>query len=149
MHKTIRSVTEDIEALRFNTAISKLMELSNAIIALEEKPRPVVEALVLLLAPFAPHLAEELWSVLGHSGSLARAPWPSFDQALAQDERREYAVQINGKLRHKVIAAAGLSAADLVRTVRADPRVSALLDGKQVIKEVAVPGRLINFVVKE
>ena len=149
MHKTIRLVSEDIEALRFNTAISKLMELSNAIIALEEKPRPVVEALVLLLAPFAPHLAEELWSVLGHSGSLARAPWPSFDQALAEDERREYAVQINGKLRHKVIAAAGLSAADLVRTVRADPRVSALLDGKQVIKEVAVPGRLINFVVKE
>ena len=151
MHKTIRLVSEDIEALRFNTAISKLMELSNAIIALEEKPRPVVEALVLLLAPFAPHLAEELWSVLGHSGaSLARAPWPSFDQALAQDERREYAVQINGKLRHKVIAAAGLSAADLVRTVRAVHGTStALLDGKQVIKEVAVPGRLINFVVKE
>ena len=148
MHKTIRSVSEDIEALRFNTAISKLMAYSTAIVALEEKPRSVVETLILLLAPFAPHIVEELWSILEHRGSLAHAAWPGFDPMLAEDEHREYAVQINGKLRHKVLAASGLSAADLVRTVRADPRVHQLLEGKQLIKEIAVPDRLVNFVVK-
>jgi leucyl-tRNA synthetase len=149
MHKTIRSVTGDIEALRFNTAVSKLMEMSNAVLSLERKPRSVVETLVLLLAPFAPHLAEELWSVLGHEGSLAFAPWPSFDAALAEDELREYVVQVNGKLRHKVLADAGLSAADLVQTIKADLRVTELLQGKQIVKEIAVPGRLVNFVVRD
>jgi leucyl-tRNA synthetase len=149
MHKTIRSVTGDIEALRFNTAVSKLMEMSNAVLSLERKPRSVVETLVLLLAPFAPHLAEELWSVLGHEGSLAFAPWPSFDAALAEDELREYVVQVNGKLRHKVLADAGLSAADLVQTIKADLRVTELLQRKQIVKEIAVPGRLVNFVVRD
>jgi leucyl-tRNA synthetase len=149
VHKTIRSVTEDIEALRFNTAIAKLMEMSNALIALERKPRSVVETLVLLLAPFAPHLAEELWSILRHEASLAYAPWPSFDPALAEDELREYVVQVNGKLRHKVLAEASLATANLLETVKADPRVIELLQGKHIVKEVAVPGRLVNFVVAE
>jgi leucyl-tRNA synthetase len=149
MHKTIRSVTGDIEALRFNTAVSKLMEMSHAVLSLERKPRSVVETLVLLLAPFAPHLAEELWSALGHEGSLAFAPWPSFDAALAEDELREYVVQVNGKLRHKILADAGLSAADLVQTIKADLRVTELLQGKQIVKEIAVPGRLVNFVVRD
>jgi leucyl-tRNA synthetase len=148
MHKTIRSVGEDIEAMRFNTAISKLMEMSNALTALDRTPRSVVEVFVLLLAPFAPHICEELWGLLGHETSLAYESWPIFDSALADDERREYAVQINGKLRHKVLAASGLSATDLVLMVRADPRVASLLDGKQIVKEVVVPNRLINFVVK-
>jgi leucyl-tRNA synthetase len=107
-----------------------------------------VEVFVLLLAPFAPHICEELWGLLGHETSLAYASWPIFDSALADDERREYVVQINGKLRHKVLAASGLSGADLVLMVRADPRVASLLDGKQIVKEVVVPNRLINFVVK-
>lgn len=148
MHKTIRSLGEDIEAMRFNTAISKLMEMSNALTALDRTPRSVVEVFVLLLAPFAPHICEELWGLLGHETSLAYESWPIFDSALADDERREYVVQINGKLRHKVLAASGLSGADLVLMVRADPRVANLLDGKQIVKEVVVPNRLINFVVK-
>jgi leucyl-tRNA synthetase len=148
MHKTIRSVGEDIEAMRFNTAISKLMEMSNALIALERKPRSVVEVFLLLLAPFAPHICEELWALLDHDTSLAYETWPIFDPALADDELREYVVQVNGILRHKVLAASGLSAADLIRTVRADPRVTGLLEGKQIVKEVAVPNRLVNFVVK-
>jgi leucyl-tRNA synthetase len=149
MHETIRSVSDDIEALRFNTAISKLMEMSNALTSLERKPRSVVEVFVLLLAPFAPHIAEELWNLLGHEKSLAHASWPTFDPALAEDEFREYAVQINGRLRHKVIASAGLSAEDLARTIKADPHVAGLLEGKQIIKEVAVPNRLVNFVVRD
>jgi leucyl-tRNA synthetase len=148
-HKTIRSVTEELEALRFNTAIAKLMEMSNAVLSLERKPRVVVETFVLLLAPFAPHLAEELWNVLGHKESLAYAPWPDFDPVLAEDERREYVVQVNGKLRHKVVADAGLSAASLLETVKADPRVTELLRGKQIVKEFTVPGRLVNFVVSD
>jgi leucyl-tRNA synthetase len=149
LHKTIRSVTDDIEALRFNTAISRLMEMSNALLSLECKPRSVAETFVLLLAPFAPHLAEELWSALGHERSLAHAPWPSFDPALAEDELRDYAVQINGKLRHKVRADAGLSGVDLVQTIKADPRVGELLQARTIVKEVAVPGRLVNFVVAD
>ncbi len=149
MHKTIRSIGEDIEALHFNTAISKLMAFSNALVSLEKKPRPAVEALILLLAPFAPHIAEELWSILGHEKSIAHAVWPSFDPALAEDEQREYVVQINGKLRHKVIAAAGLSPSELIQAVRSDPHVKALLEGKAIIKEIAVPDRLVNFVVKD
>jgi leucyl-tRNA synthetase len=148
-HKTVRSVTEDIEALRFNTAIAKLMEMSNALQALERLPRDVVGSLVLLLSPFAPHLAEELWSILGHQESLAFAPWPSFGPALTEDGVREHVVQINGKLRHKVRADAGLSAADLLESIKADPRVIELLQGKQVVRAVAVPGRLVNFVVQD
>jgi leucyl-tRNA synthetase len=148
-HKTVRSVTEDIETLRFNTAIAKLMEMSNALLSLERKPRVVVEAFVLLLSPFAPHLAEELWRVLGYQDSLAYAPWPTFDPALAQDELREYVVQVNGKLRHRVYADFGLSVVDLLATVKADPRVIELLQGKHIVKEVAVPGRLVNFVVRD
>jgi leucyl-tRNA synthetase len=148
-HKTVRSVTEDIETLRFNTAIAKLMEMSNALLALERKPRVVVETFVLMLSPFAPHLAEELWSILGYQESLAHAPWPPFDPALAQDELREYVVQVNGKLRHRLFADAGLSGAGLLETVKADPHVIALLQGKQIVKEVAVPGRLVSFVVRD
>ncbi len=147
MHKSVRAVSEDIDAMRFNTAISKLMEMSNTLIALDQRPRAAVETFVLLLAPFAPHICEELWCMLGHKTSLAYAPWPSFDETLAEDERREYAVQINGKLRHKVFAAPGLSADTLLIVVKNDPRVSTLLEGKQIRKEIAVPDRLVNFVV--
>jgi leucyl-tRNA synthetase len=122
--------------------------MANALIALERKSRPIVEVFVLLLAPFAPHICEELWALLGHRTSLAYEPWPSFDPALAEDELREYVVQINGKLRHKVLAAPGLSADALLHAVKDDPRVSASLEGKQIVKEVAVPDRLVNFVVK-
>lgn len=135
--------------MRFNTAISKLMEMSNALIALERRPRAAVETFVLLLAPFAPHICEELWCILGHQTSVAYAPWPSFNEDLAEDERREYVVQINGKLRHKVFAAPGLSTTALLSAVKNDPRVSALLEGKQIIKEIVVPDRLVNFAVRD
>ena len=149
MHKTIRLVGDDIEEMRFNTAISKLMEMSNALISLDRKPRSVVEVFVLLLAPFAPHICEELWSLLGHETSLAYQPWPLFDPALAEDERREYVVQVNGKLRHRVLAAPGLSAGALLDAIKGDPRVRELLEGKEVVKEIAIPDRLVNFVVTD
>ncbi len=98
MHRTIRHVTEDIEALRFNTAVARLMAFGNALTPLDVRPRAAVEALVLLLSPFAPHVGEELWGKLGHGPTLAYAPWPVFDAALARDEQRAYVVQVNGKL---------------------------------------------------
>jgi leucyl-tRNA synthetase len=148
-HKTVRAVTEGIENLRFNTSIARLMELVNALTPMEKRPRSVVQSLVLLLAPFAPHLCEELWRVLGHGESLAYAPWPIFDPDLGRDEQREYVVQLNGRIRHTIVADAELGTDTLLALVKADRRVKELLAGKQIVKEIAVPGRLVNFVVRE
>jgi leucyl-tRNA synthetase len=104
---------------------------------------------VLLLAPFAPHLCEELWCVLGHGESLAYAPWPIFDPDLASDEQREYVVQLNGRVRHKIVADADMAADALLALTKADRRVKELLAGKEIVREIAVPGRLVNFVVRE
>lgn len=147
-HKTVGAVTDDIEALRFNTAVARLMELANVLTAAAVRPREVVETFVLLLAPFAPHIAEELWGKLGHEGTLAYASWPGFDPALAQDESQEYVVQVNGKLRHRFQASAGLDAEALLAAAKAEPQVVALLKGRTVLKEIAVPGRLVNLVVR-
>ena len=148
-NKTIRAVGEDIEAMRFNTAIAKLMELTNALVGLEQRPRSVVEDLVLLIAPFAPHIAEELWAFLGHDASLAHAEWPSFDVSNTAEAMIEYVVQINGKMRHKIVAPAALSAEALVETVLADPRAATQIEGRRILKTVAVPGRLVNFVLSD
>jgi leucyl-tRNA synthetase len=147
-HKTVAAVTEDIDALRFNTAIARLMELANALTAATVRPHESVETFVLLLAPFAPHIAEELWSKLGHHGTLANVKWPSFDPALAQDEQQEYVVQVNGRVRYRFCAVAGLDPAALVTAAKAYPQVAALLRGKIIEKEIAIPGRLVSFVVR-
>ncbi|TGE01626.1 leucine--tRNA ligase [Methylobacterium nonmethylotrophicum] len=147
-HATAAAVTDDIEALRFNTAIARLMEMANALTGAAVRPREVVESFVLLLAPFAPHIAEELWCTLGHAGSLAHAPWPAFARALAQAESQDYVVQVNGKIRHRFRAPAGLDADALPEAARAEAPVATLLDGRTVVKVVAVPGRLVNFVVR-
>jgi len=121
----------------------------NALTPLELRPRSVVQALVLLLAPFAPHLCEELWRVLGHGESLAYAPWPIFYSDLASDDRREYVVQLNGRIRHKIVADADMAADTLLALIKADQRVKELLAGKEIVKEIIVPGRLVNFVVRD
>ena len=147
-HQTVASVTGDIEALRFNTAIARLMEMANGLTVAPVRPREVVETFVKLLAPFAPHLAEELWSKLGHEGSLAYAAWPGFDPAITQDDTQEYVVQVNGKVRHRFEGSTGLDAIALLATAKADSVVTALLDGKTLVKEIVIPGRLVNFVVE-
>jgi leucyl-tRNA synthetase len=148
LHQTIRVVTRDIAALAFNTAISRMMEFTNFFTTASERPRVVMEKFVLLLSPFAPHIAEELWQALGHGESLAHEPWPEFDAALAKEDTIEVPVQINGKVRSKIVVPCDVDQAGLEVAAREDERVAELLAGKQVVKVIVVPGRLVNFVVK-
>jgi leucyl-tRNA synthetase len=148
LHKTIEAVTDDIDKLKFNTAIARMIEFTNHFTKATERPKAVLESFVLLLAPFAPHMAEELWQALGHRKTLAYEPWPIFDPNLARDDTVEVPVQINGKVRSKVAVAADADAATIEQAARADVRIAELLADKQLVKTVVVPGRLVNFVVK-
>jgi leucyl-tRNA synthetase len=148
LHQTIQVVTRDIAALAFNTAISRMMEFTNFFTTASERPRVVMEKFVLLLSPFAPHIAEELWQALGNRESLAHEPWPEFDPSLAKEDTIEVPVQINGKVRSKVNVPAETDQAGLETAARADVRIAELLNGRQVLKAIVVPGRLVNFVVK-
>lgn len=148
LHKTIKAVTEDIEKLSFNTAISRMMEFTNALSPAAPRPKSVLEPFVLLLSPFAPHLAEELWEVLGHKESLAYEPWPSFDEGKIAEDTVEVPVQVNGKLRGKVQVPADADQATIQHAAGSDETVAGFLDGKSIVKVIVVPGRLVNFVVK-
>ena len=147
LHAAIQKVTDDVEGLRFNTAISALMEFVNAATKWETVPKAVLEPFVLLLAPFAPHLAEELWQTLGHAESLTYAEWPAFDPELLKADTVEIAVQVNGKLRGTVEVAAEASKDAMIEAARAEENVARYLEDGTVRKEIAVPGRLVNFVV--
>jgi leucyl-tRNA synthetase len=150
LHKTIAAVRDGMESLRFNVSIARITELNNRLTAHHAEsgiPREVAEPLVLLLAPLAPHAAEELWARLGHEGSLAREPFPEADPALLVDDSIEIPVQINGKVRTRLTVAAGLSPAELEAAARAVDAVAALLTGSTVRKVIAVPDKLVNFVV--
>jgi leucyl-tRNA synthetase len=146
--RTVAAVTDDIEAMRFNTAISRLMEFTNAFTGDDVRPRSAMKTFTLLLAPLAPHIAEELWQILGHENTLAYEPWPTYDPALLKEEAIEIPVQISGKLRGRVIVPADADGPAIEAAARADERIAALLDGKTVVKVVIVPGKLINFVVR-
>ncbi|MDX1945178.1 MAG: leucine--tRNA ligase [Pirellulaceae bacterium] len=148
LHKTIKQVTGDIQQLQFNTAIARMMEFTNFFTKQAVRPHEVLEKFVLLLAPFAPHIAEELWQLLGHEKTLAYEPWPAFDEAYTKDAEIEIPVQILGKLRSKVVVPAGSDQATLITAARADARIAELLVGKEVVKTIVVPGKLVNFVVK-
>jgi leucyl-tRNA synthetase len=147
LHRTIRSVTEDLEGLHFNTAISRLMEFVNFFTAQETRPLGCIEPFVLMLAPLAPHIAEELWQALGHTDTLAYASWPVFDERYTREETIEVPVQVNGRLRGHLTAPLNATNADLERAALADPRVLKYLEGKEVRKVIVVPKKLINIVV--
>jgi leucyl-tRNA synthetase len=146
LHRTIKAVTEDMEALRFNTAISRLMEFVNAFTGEPRRPRACLEPFVLMLAPLAPHVAEELWAALGHAGTLAYAPWPTCDEALTRESTIEVPVQIDGKVRSRLTLPADADRAAIESAALADPRVKELLAGRPPRKVVVVPGRLVNIV---
>jgi leucyl-tRNA synthetase len=148
LHKTIKQVTSDLHQMQFNTAIARMMEFTNFFTKESVRPHAVMEQFILLLSPFAPHIAEELWQLLGHSTTLAYEPWPQYDDALTKDAEIEIPVQILGKLRSKVTVPAGSDQATIIAAARADSRISELLTGKEVVKTIVVPGKLVNFVVK-
>ncbi len=148
LHAAIRKVTDDIEGMRFNTAISALMEFVNAATPWPSRPRAVLEPAVLLLSPFAPHLAEELWERLGHGESLATAPWPEAEDRWLASDTVEVAVQVNGKTRGAVSVPKDADAAAAVAAAREIPAVARQLEGKAIRKEIYVPGRILNLIVK-
>jgi leucyl-tRNA synthetase len=147
LHQTIHKVSEDLDGMRFNTAIAAMMEFTNHLTPLPVRPRAVLEPFVLLLSPFAPHLAEELWRALGHKSTLAYEPWPKYDPELTKADEIEVPVQINGKLRAKLTVPADIDEATMRETALADPRIRSLINGKQVRKVIVVPGKLVNIVV--
>jgi leucyl-tRNA synthetase len=148
LHKTIKQVTRDIENKDFNTAIARMMEFTNFFTKQTVRPKSVMQSFVLILSPFAPHIAEELWQLLGAKKTLAYEPWPSYDEALTKDAEIEIPVQILGKLRGKVIVPADSDQDTILAAAQADPRISELLTGKTIVKSIVVPGKLVNFVVK-
>ncbi|HEX4000493.1 MAG TPA: leucine--tRNA ligase [Pirellulales bacterium] len=148
LHKTIAAVTRDIERLDFNTAIARMMEFTNFFTKADVRPREIMESFVLLLSPFAPHLAEELWELLDHKKSLAYEPWPAADADWLREDTIELPVQINGKVRARIQAPTGSDSAALEALARADAKIAEQLDGKTVVKVVVIPSRMVSFVVK-
>lgn len=147
LHQTIKKVTDDIEAIRLNTAISALMIFVNETNKVQDHAKEVIEKFVLLLAPFAPHQAEELWRHLGHAKTLAREPWPSYDPKYLEEDEMEMAILVSGKVRSKMVVAKGLSEEAIRQMALNDDKIKPLLDGKKVKQVVVVPGRVVNVVL--
>jgi len=154
-HQTIRKVTGDLERLRFNTMLAALMEFTNYLAGVKEAGavdlsdwKEAVDTLLLLLAPTAPHLAEELWQQTGHSYSIHNQSWPRWDEELAKDEEITLVVQVNGKLRDRMVVPASITEAEARQAALESQRVKAYLEGKEVVKTIYVPGRLVNLVVR-
>jgi leucyl-tRNA synthetase len=148
MHRMLDKVTSDIDSLSFNTAIAKMMEFVNFATPLQERPREMLSLFVSVLSPFAPHLAEELWTVLGNTSPVSLAAWPLVETCWLQDATLEIPVQVQGKLRARITVPAGTDAVGLEAAAVAEPKIAALLAGKTIVKVVAVPGRMVNFVIK-
>jgi leucyl-tRNA synthetase len=153
LHQTIKRVTDDFQGRwHFNTSIADIMELVNDLYLVEDLPESLLadvqRDLVLLLAPFAPYLAHELWEMLHEKGSLLKAPWPKYDPALAKEDEIEIPVQVNGKLRSVVVVPAGSSEDAIREAALEDAKIKALIAGKQIVKKIVVPGKLVNIVVR-
>ena len=150
LHRTIRAVAEGYESLRFNTSIARISELNNAVTQAYPDggaPRALAEPMVLMLAPLAPHIAEELWHRLGHQGSLAWSPFPAVDERFLVEDTIEIPVQVNGKVRSVITVPTAADRAEVAAAARSDDKVLAALAGRAVQRVVVVPGRLVNLVV--
>jgi leucyl-tRNA synthetase len=154
LHQTVRKITEDFETRwHFNTCIASIMELVNLLYAEEAgisaaAMPEILQKMALMLAPFAPYLAQEMWEELGNQGPVFRQPWPQFDPELAQEEGAEVVIQVNGKLRGRITVPFGTTQDELGARAKADDKVKAAIEGKQVVKIVVVPDKLVNIVVK-
>lgn len=147
-HKAIKKVSSDIEDMKFNTAIACLMSLVNDVYSLGKISREQLQIFIELLCPFAPHLCEEIWEFMGGEGFLSQHAWPKYDEEKTIDAQTEIGVQVNGKVRGKLVISTGAAKEDVLAAAKADEKIAALLEGKTLVKEVYVPNRLVNFVVK-
>ena len=147
-HKTIKKVTNDIEDMKFNTAIASLMTLLNDITAAGAISKEDLGIFAKLLCPFAPHVAEEIWEVLGNDGFISMAKWPEYDEAKTIDASVEIGVQVNGKLKGTIVIPTGCEKDKVLEIAKADEKVKAAIDGKALVKEIYVPNKIVNFVVK-
>jgi len=148
LHKLIKKVGEDIQAMKFNTAIAAMMEFVNTVFRAGKISKDQAERFVLVLSPFAPHICEELWQLLGHDQSLAYQTWPAYDEQMIAEETVELAVQVNGKVRGRVTVPADASDEQVAQAATSAESVAAAIGDKQVVKKIVVPGRLVNLVVK-
>ena len=148
MNKIIKKVSSDIDTMSFNTAISALMVYTNLLTAMEEDiPYQALETLALLVSPFAPHLAEECWSILGHKDSLAYHAWPTYDEQLCVDSTAVIGIQINGKVRATIEMEKAISESDAIDLAKQNAQVMKYIQDKPFKKVIYVPGRILNFIV--
>ena len=147
-HKTIKKVTEDIDALKFNTAIAALMSLINEISEEGQLTKKELKTFLLILNPFAPHITEELWKQSGFEGLLAKAEWPKYEPEKCKEDTVEIAISVNGKPRSRINIAADLDSKDVIEMAKKDERILQLIEGKEIIKELYVKGKLVNIVIK-
>jgi leucyl-tRNA synthetase len=155
MHQTVKRVTQDIDRIRFNPMVAALMEYTNHLHRIKEAGgvaaaawQEAVRALLLMLAPTAPHLAEELWQRSGYDYSIHDQAWPEWDEALVQEDEITIVVQVNGKVRDKLTAPASVSAEAAKQMAQEQPKVKTHLEGKNIVNIIYVPGKLVNIVVK-
>ena len=148
LHKTIKKVTSDIEDMKFNTAIASLMAFLNDVYDAGKRDREELMAYLKLLCPFAPHLAEEIWEKSGGKGFLSLAEWPAYDEAKTVDQTVEIGVQINGKLRSTVVIPTDCAKEEVFAAAKANEKIASLIAGKALVKEIYVPNKIVNFVVK-
>ncbi|MFH0956088.1 MAG: class I tRNA ligase family protein, partial [Candidatus Falkowbacteria bacterium] len=148
LHKTIKKVSEDIGGLRFNTAISQMMIFVNFVGKFKIMPRAATEKFLIILAPFAPHLAEELWSELGHKQSIFKEKWPEYDPAMVKDETINLVIQVNGKVRDNIEVSADISEEEAEKIALESEKIKKWLEKKEVKKVIFVKGKLVNIVVK-
>lgn len=148
LHRTIKKVSSDIENMKFNTAIAAMMALINELTEQGGATREELKLLLLLLNPFAPHITEEMWEQQGFGGTLAFAAWPEYDESKCVEDTVEIAVQVNGKVRSRITVAADITAEAAVEAAKADEKIASVLAGMQIVKELYIPGKLVNLVIK-
>ena len=147
-HKTVKKVSEDIENLKFNTAIAALMTLINNIYATKQINKAELKTFITLLNPFAPHITEEIYENVGFGGMLNEQKWPEYDESLCVDDTIEIVAQINGKVKAKLVIGVDEGKDDVIAKVKAEPKISEAISSKNIVKEIYVPGKLVNIVVK-
>jgi len=147
-HQTVKKVTGDFEKLGFNTAIAQMMVFVNEVYKVGTCPREYAEGFIKMISCITPHVGEEIWQLLGHDTTIAYESWPTYDETKCAEQAFEIALQVNGKIRNRISVAADISAADALAAAKADEKVAPLLEGMQIIKELYVPGKLVNLVVK-